>query len=152
MAQWGVSALIGFEFVLLALPAQAQRKEAAAVMPASLMHDSISYTTLRSPAATTDSATGSATSELLPLTARTVGIPSEPMSLEQISDAFNMQMESNRYAEMNRGGQLDSLPIIGDLLDESGNLDVGIDLPFDMSISDVMGETGLVFSTDFTVN
>lgn len=95
--------------------------------------------------------TQSTTDKLMPLTARQMGLPSEPVGLEQVSDTFNAQMESDRQDKA-EGLQLDTLPIIGDLVDESGHLNMGVDLPFEMSISDVMGETGLVLSTDFTVD
>ena len=95
----------------------------------------------------------SATHELLPLTTRQLDIPGEPLGLEQVSKTVNAQIDSNRHSEqMAERLQLETLPLIGELLDESGNLDIGVDLPFDMSISNVMGETGLVLSTDFTVD
>ena len=89
--------------------------------------------------------------DLLPLTSQTLSVPNQSAELAQISEMLNAQMVRDRQPDENHL-QIDSLPIIGDLVDEAGNLDMGINLPFDMSISDVMGETGLVLRTDFTVN
>ena len=78
--------------------------------------------------------------------------PRQSVGLDQVSDTLNDQIESDQQANTKDSLPLDSLPIIGELMDESGNFDIGIDLPFDVSINDVMGETGLIFSTDFTVD
>ena len=92
------------------------------------------------------------TDELLPLSARAMDAPRQSVGLDQVSDTLNDQIESDQQANTKDSLPLDSLPIIGELMDESGNFDIGIDLPFDVSINDVMGETGLIFSTDFTVD
>lgn len=90
--------------------------------------------------------------ELLPLSTEQMSIPDSRIELAQVSDTLNARMRRDRTSESAEGFRLDSLPIVGDLLDESGNLNMGINLPFDINIDSVMGETGLVFSTDFKVN
>ena len=93
-----------------------------------------------------------AKADLLPLTSRHMAVTRERVGLIQVSNTLNERIEQSRHAGREGGIQLDSIPIVGDLLDDAGNLDIGINLPFDVSIDDVMGETGLVLSTDFTVD
>lgn len=100
---------------------------------------------------------------LLPLEARfslrTLSTEAQPMSLDKAADTFNQQMVTDRAIAANPMGQfLQSLPLISDLVDETGNLDLGTDfdmgtnLPISVDLGNVMGNTGLVFSTDFKLN
>ncbi|MEM6449006.1 MAG: hypothetical protein AAF703_01695 [Cyanobacteria bacterium P01_D01_bin.105] len=155
-----------FGFTLLAISTSAQDKQ----VPLAAIHSSLTHTSVRSSSAASGSIPAleqhtpeqhtpeqhvierHTTDELLPLTARKVEVSGGAVILDQISDEFNAQMESQWQADTTEGFPLESLPVIGELLDESGNLDMGINLPVDMRIGDVMGETGLVLSADFTVN
>lgn len=151
--------LVGMELFVMTAPVQAQVATAQPTgvllkdAPTAMLHEPIADTLLSAKSgAGHPEANAARTSDLLPLTARRIESPSESIALDQVSESLNVQIENSRDTDTNQGFQLGSLPIIGDLLDEAGNLDMGIDLPFDMTIGDVMGETGLVFSTDFTVD
>jgi hypothetical protein len=100
---------------------------------------------------------------LLPLEARfslrTLSTEAQPMSLDKAADTFNQNMVTDRAIAANPMGQfLQSLPLISDFVDETGHLDLGTDfdmgtnLPISVDLGNVMGNTGLVFSTDFKLN
>jgi hypothetical protein len=100
---------------------------------------------------------------LLPLEARfsvrTLSAEEQPISLDQAADSFNQQMMTDRAIAANPMGQfLKSLPLVSDFVDETGSLDIGTDfdmganLPISVDLGNVMGNTGLVFSTDFKLN
>ena len=93
---------------------------------------------------------------LWPLEARTFELQSNTPELDAVSNAINHQMADESSAEAeSKSLNLEDLPIIGDFVDdfvdEEGNFDWGVDLPMDVSVGDVVGETGVILSTDFTV-
>ncbi|MGC1310354.1 MAG: hypothetical protein WA885_24250 [Phormidesmis sp.] len=91
------------------------------------------------------------TASLLPLQPRTFEIE-EGISFEAVSEGINTDMADSQFLKTSQPGlALDSLPLIGDLLDEEGNFDWGMNLPMTVNLGDVMGETGLVLGTDFSV-
>jgi len=144
----GLSALCVFEVLAIALPAQAQSRPHSLADSSAVIHSAI----IRSIVDSQLEPTRTITDELLPLSARTIESPGVNVGLDQVSAALNLQIERDLQTDTETGLKLNSLPIIGELVDEAGNLDMGIRLPFDMTIGDVMGETGLVFSADFTVD
>lgn len=88
---------------------------------------------------------------LFPLEMRSFAIESEALTLDMAGDRINTQFAKERaIAQETAGLDIEELPIIGELLDEEGNFDWGMDLPFSVEIGDVMGETGLVLSTDLS--
>ena len=155
-AAFWASALCAASVLITALPAIAQSNNEPAGTSTtntstSDIHDAI-VRAVTSTNASFNNRSGSSASEnptydLLPLTARKLEAPSRAVGLEQVSDILNAQIKSDRLTQA-PGLSLDSIPLIGDLVDETGNLDMGINLPFDMSIDNVMGETGLVLSTE----
>ncbi len=95
---------------------------------------------------------------LLPLESRTLNIETQRVGLDQVADNFNQQMAMDRAIAANPMGTfLKSLPLLSNFVDETGKLDMatdvdmGINLPISVDVSNVMGRTGLVLSTDFTL-
>ena len=80
---------------------------------------------------------------------------------ELLQDSYRLSLISDRmnttaaHAQSQRsevpGLALAELPLIGDMLDDSGNLDLGIELPFSVNVTDVMGTYGMVLSADVSV-
>ena len=90
---------------------------------------------------------------LLPLDARTIEIESQPEESATVAHRINVGFAIARTSPTEPAGlALDSLPIIGDLIDAEGNFDWGIDLPVSFNLGNVEGETGLVLSTDFVMD
>ena len=86
---------------------------------------------------------------LFPLETRSFVIESQALALDAVGDRINTQVSDERSAASETTGlDINELPIIGDLVDEDGNFDWGMDLPVSVEIGTVMGETGLVISTD----
>ncbi len=89
---------------------------------------------------------------LLPLEARTVEIESQSDSLESTAQTINAGFAIAHSSQSQSVGlALDSLPLIGDLINAKG-FDWGMDLPLSFNVGSVMGETGLILSTDFTMD
>ncbi|MGB3573351.1 MAG: hypothetical protein WBG63_15075 [Phormidesmis sp.] len=88
---------------------------------------------------------------LLPLNTASVVDGHYDVQLEAIALNINEQI-ANAHAQQDapKGMSLDQVPVIGDLLDEEGNFDWGIELPFSVGVTDVMGSYGVVVSTDFS--
>ncbi|MGB3291625.1 MAG: hypothetical protein WBB01_01390 [Phormidesmis sp.] len=89
---------------------------------------------------------------LLPLEARTVEIESRIDSLEAIAHTINTDFAIAQSPTEPAGLALDSLPIIGELIDAEGNFDWGIDLPIAFNVGSVMGDAGLILSADFAID
>jgi hypothetical protein len=95
---------------------------------------------------------------LLPLEARSLSIEPHKVALDRFADTFNAQMNADRAIAANPMGTfLESLPLLSNFVDETGNLnlaadiDMDLDLPISVDVGSVMGATGLVLSTDFTL-
>ena len=94
---------------------------------------------------------------LLPLQTRTVEDVPERIVLDQVADSMNTQIAADQ-ALLNAptGISLSSIPIIKELLDDTGKFDtdinVGSDLPISVGFGDLMGNGVLVLGTDFPVN
>lgn len=90
---------------------------------------------------------------LLFLEARTIEVESRSNSLSEAADNINAGFAIAQSPQTQPAGfALDSLPLISGLLDEAGNFDLGMDLPVSFNVGSVMGETGLILSTDFTMD
>lgn len=88
---------------------------------------------------------------LLPL--NTASVVDEPYDVQLEAIALNINEQiANAHTQQDapKGMSLDKVPVIGDLLDEEGNFDWGIELPFSVGVTDVMGSYGVVVSTDFS--
>ncbi|MGB7085971.1 MAG: hypothetical protein WBD47_10485 [Phormidesmis sp.] len=92
------------------------------------------------------------TSALFPLESRTFEIE-ETVNFDTVSESINNRTGRDSSAER-KADELDmrSVPIIGELLDDEGNFDWGVDLPVSFNVGNVMGQTGLVLGADFPVN
>jgi len=93
---------------------------------------------------------------LLPLQARTVENAARGVLLDQVADTMNTQIAADQ-AILNAptGLSLASIPLIKELVDETGKIDtsvdVGSDLPISVGFGDLMGNGVLVLGTDFSV-
>ncbi len=90
---------------------------------------------------------------LLFLEARTVEVENPSNELDDVAQSMNAgfaiaQSPQTQPADF----ALSSLPIIGELLNAEGNIDFGMELPVSFNVGSVMGETGLILSTDFTMD
>ncbi|MEM9088835.1 MAG: hypothetical protein AAGC93_08840 [Cyanobacteria bacterium P01_F01_bin.53] len=91
--------------------------------------------------------------DLLPLDAASFEVESDAREMEDVSDRINTQFSDDQaMPDEPEGLNVKSLPIIGELVDEEGNFDWGVELPFSVDIGDVEGSTGVVLSTDFATN
>lgn len=94
---------------------------------------------------------------LLPLQARTVENAVRGILLDQVADTMNTQIAADQ-AILNAptGISLESIPLIKELVDNTGKIDtsvdVGSDLPISVGFGDLMGNGVLVLGTDFSVN
>ncbi|NJM98572.1 MAG: hypothetical protein HC800_16705 [Phormidesmis sp. RL_2_1] len=87
---------------------------------------------------------------LLPLQPRTVKVDPQFTRLDTAERNINTKIEVERNTPIEPIGiDFDSLPIVGEFLDREGNFDMGFDLPVDISVADVMGETGVVLGIRF---
>lgn len=89
---------------------------------------------------------------LLPLFPRYVEAPEPALSLDTIAADINGQLFHHRPLATAPGLDIESLPIIGELIDEAGNFDWGMSLPISIDLGNVMGQTGLIFSADFATD
>lgn len=93
---------------------------------------------------------------LLPLQARTVESAAQIILLDQVADTMNTQIAADQ-AILNAptGLSLESIPIVKELIDETGKFDtsvnVGSDLPISVGLGDLMGNGVLMLGTDFAV-
>lgn len=84
-----------------------------------------------------------------PLEARTFVIE-EGISLDHVSASINSHLSGEEtVATKSVGIEIESLPVISDLLDEEGNFDLG--LPFNVDMGDLMGESFIMVGTDFSL-
>ena len=113
----------------------------------------LAQTALTDGQATSQASSHQTRADLLPLETMSFEVESEAMEMEDVSDRINTQF-SDEHTEPDEpeGFNVKSLPIIGELVDEEGNFDWGVELPFSVDIGDVEGSTGVVLSTDFTTN
>ncbi len=94
---------------------------------------------------------------LLPLQARTVENAARGVVLDQVADTMNTQIAADQ-AILNAptGISLESIPLLKELVDDTGkfdtNVDVGSDLPISVGFDDLMGNGVLMLGTDFSVN
>ncbi len=87
----------------------------------------------------------------LPLNTTSITDGHDDAQLEAIALNINTQIASERaQLEVPEGMSLDQVPVVGDLLDEEGNFDWGVELPVSFGVADVMGSYGVVLSTDFS--
>ncbi|MEO0645002.1 MAG: hypothetical protein AAFZ17_02410 [Cyanobacteria bacterium J06650_10] len=87
---------------------------------------------------------------LLPLTAARVETTHHALPLDEVNTQINEQIAIAREQPTEAEGlSFDQIPLINELLDEEGNFDMGIELPFSVSVTDVMGSYGMVLSADF---
>lgn len=93
---------------------------------------------------------------LLPLRTRTIEATGENVGYEEVADTMNTQI-AEEQARLNEpvGLQLESIPIVNELINAAGELDtsfkMGGGVPLSVGVGDVMGNTGVVLSTDFKV-
>ncbi len=92
--------------------------------------------------------------QLMPSVALSLNTAVQRVRLAQVANGLNQQMAMERaIAAEPVGLQFSDLPmvkdLVKDLVDDSGNLDIAKGLPFSVGLGDVMGQTGIVLSTDF---
>lgn len=88
---------------------------------------------------------------LLPLTAAQFETTHHALPLDVVNTHLNKQIAIARNQPTEPEGlSFDQIPLINELLDDEGNLDMGIELPFSVSVTDVMGSYGVVLSADFS--
>lgn len=90
---------------------------------------------------------------LMFLEARTIEVESPFNELDDVAQSMNAGFAIAQSPQTQpEGFTLDSLPLIGDLLNAEGNIDLGMELPVSLNVGSVLGETGLILSTDFTMD
>ena len=89
---------------------------------------------------------------LLPLEPMSMAVTADAPQLDVIADSMNTQMADARsQPEEPTGFSLEQLPIVGDLVDEKGNFDWGMDLPVSVNVGDVLGAYGVTVDMDFSL-
>jgi hypothetical protein len=95
----------------------------------------------------------------MPLETQSTSIEKQRAELDQAADNFNQQRGVDSAIGSDAIAQfLESIPFINDFINESGkfavgsNLETGTNFPISFDLGDVMGNTGLIVSTDFKVN
>ena len=89
---------------------------------------------------------------LLPLEPMSMAVTADAPQLDVIADSMNTQMADARsQPEEPTGFSLEQLPIVGDLVDEKGNFDWGMDLPVSVNVGDVLGSYGVTVDMDFSL-
>ena len=87
-----------------------------------------------------------------PLDARTVERTDTGMSYEDAADSINRQVAQVQQAQSEPSGlDLRELPLIGELLDEDGNVGFVNDIPLSVDFNDMEGGTSVVLEEQFTV-
>jgi len=87
---------------------------------------------------------------LLPLTPMRVSAPHAARRLDVVADSMNTQIADVRaQPDEPLGFSLEQLPIVGELVDEKGNFDWGVDLPVSINVGDVLGAYGVTVDMDF---
>lgn len=95
---------------------------------------------------------GEASLALLPLKPMSMTVTYDAVQLDEIADGINIQMSDARsQPEEPTGFSLDQLPIVGDLVDEKGNFDWGMDLPVSINVGSVLGSYGVTVDMDFNL-
>ncbi|MGB3671141.1 MAG: hypothetical protein WA783_10940 [Phormidesmis sp.] len=127
------------------------RRWGCKVLSACVVCAGAGYIALATASAAYAQTTPSQSLALLPLNTASVVDGHYDVQLEAIALNINEQI-ANAHAQQDapKGMSLDQVPVIGDLLDEEGNFDWGIELPFSVGVTDVMGSYGVVVSTDFS--
>lgn len=101
-------------------------------------------------AQTVSEASAASSLTLLPLTTARVEPTHHALPLDEVNTHINKQIAIAREQPTEAEGlSFDQIPLINELLDEEGNFDMGIELPFSVSVTDVMGSYGVVLSADF---
>lgn len=94
---------------------------------------------------------------LLPLQHRTVENAAQGIVLDQVAESMNTQIAAEQ-ALLNApiGIRLDTIPIIKELVGQSGKFDTGVNvgsrMPISVSFGHLMGNGVLVLGTDFAVD
>ena len=89
---------------------------------------------------------------LLPLEPVTMTVTHDAGRLDAVAQDMNTQMVAARsQPEEPTGFSLEQLPIVGDLVDEEGNFDWGMDLPVSVNVGDVLGSYGVTVDMDFSL-
>lgn len=84
-----------------------------------------------------------------PLEARSFVIE-EGVSFDHVSASINSRLAGEGAPATKAVGiEIESLPLISELLDEEGNFDLG--LPFNVDMGDLMGESSIMVGTDFSL-
>ena len=92
---------------------------------------------------------------LLPLEPGTIAVGEidiDAIAHQRVADSINAGFTDDQTTDKSADLNLAEIPIIGDLLDAEGNFDWGMNLPISVSLGDVMGDYGLVVSTDFAMD
>lgn len=92
-------------------------------------------------------------SPLLPLEAGKMANPHQSAELDEVAQGINVAFDDaqNPKAETNEL-DLSGIPIVGEMLDENGKFDWGMDIPFSFDFGDLMGRPVVVVGTDFLTN
>ncbi len=96
---------------------------------------------------------------LLPLESRSMSVETQAVALDQFADTFNQQMDADRViADQPMRSLLASIPLLSDFVNDAGkldldaDLDIGMNFPISVDVSNVMGKTGLIVSADFNLH
>ncbi len=94
---------------------------------------------------------------LLPLQTRTVRNAAQDIVRDQVADTLNTQIAVERaFLNEPTGMSLESIPILKELVDETGKFDAGVnvgsDLPISVGFGDLMGNGVLMLGTDFPLD
>lgn len=86
------------------------------------------------------------------LEARTVENPSEGIVFTQVESQINNRTTKSLAQEDSVGFDLEDVPLIGDLLDDEGNLDFGRNFPLSVDFYDIEGGMSFSLGREFSVN
>ena len=104
-----------------------------------------------------DVAKAESAGSLLPLQARTVENAARSILLDQVANTMNTQIATDQaILNVPTGLSLESIPLLKELIDETGKIDTSVDvgsnLPISVGFGDLMGNGVLVLGTDFPMN
>ncbi len=88
---------------------------------------------------------------LLPLQPMGMTATFSTVQLDAAARDINTQMVARSQLQASVGFSLDQLPIVGELVDEKGNFDWGMELPISVNVGDVLGSYGVTVGTDFSL-
>lgn len=86
------------------------------------------------------------------LEARTVENPSEGIVFTQVESQINNRTTKSLAQEDSIGLNLEDVPLIGDLLDDEGNLDFGRNFPLSVDFYDIEGGMSFSLGREFSVD